>query len=463
MKRGLTLIILITALFLAVIPSVSAIAIQKTTINNVVAQELSVPAKFSLTMTNPSTAPDYVEFYTLVDAIIAPKGSVKLEGGETKTITLEVYPSEKLKQSVRGGYTFVYYIKSAISGLQEDRLVIKILSLKDIVELEIPDKINFETSQIPITFRNNESIALEEIKVSIDSSFIKDEEKFSLGALEEKKFDIDVDAKKLRTLVAGNYLVTFKMLVNSEATFKLEKEVSVSAESNIITEEIDEGNWLVPIKIITKKNNGNTIAVAEIVVTKGFFGKYFTSFSQKPEIINRGFSNTYYWNIQLKPQESVTIEIRTSHIIPILIFLAIIVVIIILYVLSKEKLTVKKKVLRVRTKGGEFAFKVVLLVRARDDVSQIIVKDRLPRLTELHERFGTEGPSKIDSQRKMLEWDILELKKGQEKIFSYIAYSKVHVLGRFELPKAHLTFTHKGKTKYALSNATYLLAEEHSV
>lgn len=463
MKRGLIFIILFSALMVFSISSISALTFSAEKINNVVAQEASIPAKFNLTLMNPSNIDDYVELYTLVDVMLSPKGSVKVAPGETKTVTLEVFPSDKLKRDRRGVYTFVYYVKSSIDGIKEDRLVIKLLPLKDIIEIELPEAINFDTFVIPVTFRNNESIVLEDISVKLSAPFISGEQSFSLNPLEERKVDINVDNTKLRTLVAGKYIATFSFIVNDEASFKLEKEITVSEKSNIETTEEDAGNWLYPIKIITKTNKGNTISVAEIIESKGFLGKYLTSFSIQPSSLDKGALNTYKWNIQLKPGESVRLEIKTNYIFVFLIILAVIIVALLLILSRKQSVVLKKKVLRVKTKGGEFAFKSVVIIKAKEEVTDVVIRDRLPKLTELHERFGTEKPTKIDTQKKMLEWHLPEMKKGQEHVFSYIAYSRISVLGTFEIPKAHVTFSHKGKTKTVLSNSTFLLTEEHSI
>ena len=172
MKRGLIFTILFSTLMIFSISSISALTFSIEKINNVVAQEASVPAKFNLTLMNPASIDDYVELYTFVDIILSPKGSIKVAPGETKTLTLEVFPSENLKRDLRGSFTFVYYLKSAIDGIKEDRMVIKVLPLKDIIEIEIPESINFDNSIIPVTFRNNESIVLEDISVKLSAPFL---------------------------------------------------------------------------------------------------------------------------------------------------------------------------------------------------------------------------------------------------------------------------------------------------
>ena len=111
MKRGFILCFLLSVLILPVVHA--ELKIEKSTITDIVAKELSQPAKFSLKITNPSANADSFEFITYVDAIISPRGNVQIAGGETQEITLEVYPQQKLKDRIRGSYTFVYYLKTS--------------------------------------------------------------------------------------------------------------------------------------------------------------------------------------------------------------------------------------------------------------------------------------------------------------------------------------------------------------
>ena len=122
-------------------------------------------------------------------------------------------------------------------------------------------------------------------------------------------------------------------------------------------------------------------------------------------------------------------------------------------------LSLRKKVTFVKTKGGQFALKVTVRVKAKKFIERINIIDKLPPLVKLYERFGAVAPDKIDLTHKRLEWDIESLNKGEERIFSYIIYSKIGVVGRFELPNARIVYEKEGKVKKAESNRSFFINE----
>jgi hypothetical protein len=76
----------------------------------------------------------------------------------------------------------------------------------------------------------------------------------------------------------------------------------------------------------------------------------------------------------------------------------------------------------------------------------------------LYEKFGIR-PDKIDAATKRLFWNIERLNSGEERVYSYIIYSKLNVVGRFELPSATAIYQREGKTEQVLSNRTFFVAE----
>ena len=100
----------------------------------------------------------------------------------------------------------------------------------------------------------------------------------------------------------------------------------------------------------------------------------------------------------------------------------------------------------------------MLHVKARKPVQQIQLIDRLPGMTQLYERFGIK-PDKIDHATRRLIWHIAHLNAGEERIYSYIIYSKVNIVGRFELPAAAASFHYAGKMEDIFSNRAFFVSE----
>jgi hypothetical protein len=121
-------------------------------------------------------------------------------------------------------------------------------------------------------------------------------------------------------------------------------------------------------------------------------------------------------------------------------------------------LVITKRISLVRTKGGEFALRVRLSVKARKDVSEVILRDTLPSMVKLYDQHIRQ-PDEIDSAKRQLVWRIQRLNSGEERVFSYIIYSKIKIVGQFTLPAAHATFVHDGKKEGVYSNITSSVAD----
>ena len=82
-------------------------------------------------------------------------------------------------------------------------------------------------------------------------------------------------------------------------------------------------------------------------------------------------------------------------------------------------------------------------------------------MTKLYDKFDHKA-NKVDGATGKLLWHINHLNKGEERIFSYIVYSKMQTVGRFELPQAMATFDHEGKKHEIFSNKAFFVSELHS-
>ena len=457
MKKGVLLsvfLVLTLAIFIS-LSSAKIMEIEKEPIDNVIAAELTIPASFNMTIKNLG-ATDSFQVYTYLDIILSPKGGFRIEGGEEKNFILKVYPSEKIRKKIKGDYIFTYYIKSSLET-EQDKLTVKILPLKDILDVIFPSSVSAEDKTLIILLSNKEKIDFSNIKVKIKSDLLTEEFNTSLGAEEEKEIELPLD---IGTLNAGSYPFKTELTVDNEKVV-IEKQVLLEEITNIITEEKKSGNIFYPITTIKKKNEGNKAEDVIITIQKNSFARIFTAFNIEPDEESRKKATiTFTWKKQLEPGEVFMIKSRTNYLLPIMILLAIILIALLINTYYKTELVLKKKAVKVKTKGGEFALKILLFAKARKSITDIKIEDTLPTIAELHERFGTVAP-KIDKTKKKLEWNIKHLGRNEEHVFSYIIYSKIGVIGKLEVPKAKATYKNKeGKTKTASSNRVFILSEE---
>jgi len=130
---------------------------------------------------------------------------------------------------------------------------------------------------------------------------------------------------------------------------------------------------------------------------------------------------------------------------------------------TQTKLEIVKTVVPVKTSSGQFALRIKLLVKARRNVSNVSLVDRIPGIVQIYEKFSTIiKPTKIDANNRRIQWDIGDMNSGEERMFNYVVYSTVGVVGKFALPQALAVFEKDGKIHEVESNAVYFLAEQRS-
>lgn len=449
--------LIIFLIFIILINLVSAINLQieKRTISDVIIKELDNLAVFEFSIKNLGES-DRFEIYSLVGVDISPKEAFDLNSGETKIIRVEVKASESVKKN-SGYYNFVYKIKASNTGTQEDRLTIRIVNLKDAIGLEA-ENINPDSDKITVYLENKENFNFSNIETEISSVFFQVKEKFSLPALERKSFVINLDKEKLRTLIAGPYILTANIKVEN-VTETLESTIKFLEKSGLLTKETREGILIFRYEV-EKRNEGNLITLAEINTRKDVVSRLFTTFNIMPDKVERkGFFVSYSWQKELRPGETLKVIIKTNWLFPIIILIAVLLIIFFIQIYLTSDVILKKRINYVKTKGGEFALKVSINVKARRFVEKIEVLDKLPPLVKLYQRYGTITPDRIDEKNKRLAWNIESLNAGGEIVLSYIIYSKIGVVGKFELPTATAVYEKQGKIKETSSNKVFFISE----
>ena len=71
----------------------------------------------------------------------------------------------------------------------------------------------------------------------------------------------------------------------------------------------------------------------------------------------------YIWQKELQPGESFEIEVKTNYLLPVGCLAALIFIVVILTITLKQKVIVRKRALRVQTKGGEYALKIIVTIK----------------------------------------------------------------------------------------------------
>ena len=424
---------------------------------DVVLVELENPASFKLSITNNESITDKFEIFSLVGVSIFPKEAFQIESGETKELEIQVVPHKETIRDISGFYAFEYNLKGKQTGFFTDRLTIKIVKLKDAIEVK-PQNILPDDNYVILTLTNLEELELDNVTVTADSFFFEFSDTLDFAPNEKKEFTIPIKKEEIKKLSAGEYDVAIDMEIKNK---KSEYSVTLKyLERGGISTSTEASGLIVREKTTTKTNEGNVNAVATIEERKDVLSRLFTTHSEAPLTSERkGLFVDYTWEKELAPGENFSITSKTNYTFPFVLLIIVIILVLLIKFMLIKPLVLEKRVSYIKTKGGEFALKVRLRVKTRKSLQNIKIVDRIPRLTKLYESFGMK-PHKIDENTRTISWHFDRLNLGEERVFTYVIYSKVNIVGRFELPYASASYEQNGKIKEVFSNKAYFARED---
>lgn len=453
MKRTLILSLIV----LLALPMIFALDldIEKQSSNEAMILDLNEPAIFDLKITNNGGAEE-INFYNYFTHDLFPKGTTLILENETKNIQLKVYPP--LNQEKTGHFAFDLYISGNAKPDMKKVLVVNVINLEDAFEIG-SGELDSESKTMMIYIQNTANFNFEKIEVEFSSAFFNFKEEFSIEPYETKDFTVELDKKDFKKLGAGFYTINAKVKVK-KVEANLEGTINF-VEKNILTTTKKEFGLIINTKIITKTNEGNIVETIDATIKKNTISRLFTTFNPEPDSVERqGFKIYYTWKQELSPGEILEIKVKTNWLFPFIIIILIVVIVVLVKQSSKTNLILRKRVSFVRTKGGEFALKVSIIISAKKYIEKVSIIDRLPNIVKVHEKFGSEKPSRVDDKNKKIEWQFEKLEAGESRILSYVIFSKIGLLGKFALPRATAIFEREGEIKETQSNKTFFMNEQ---
>lgn len=419
----------------------------------VVISELDNSAVYDLIIKN-NDGDDVAEIYSLAGLNIIPKSNFELPLGTSK-VEIKASLSEDLRKR-DGTYSIEYQIKGQQNGIYKGKLPIRVVFLKEVFIIN-PKNIHPDNDFAEIIVKNRVNSNLENVKVNLKSVFFNYDGEVSLKPYEAVNVSVKIDRSKTSRLIAGPYVVNSVIGVGEEKV-ELEGIVNYLEKEGISVMEESDG-FLIRENRITKKNEGNIPVNAKIEMKKDIILRLFTTYSIDPLTSKRGgvFVN-YNWEKNIGPGESFVVVSKTNYTFPFIFVILVVFIVLLVKYYSSGVLSLNKKVSLVKTKGGEFALKVRIRIKAKKDIGNIKIVDRLPGMTKLYKGHG-RAPDEVNESSRSLSWNITGLNSGEERVVSYIIYSKVRAVGRFELPFANAIFEYNGKRENVSSNSAYFVSE----
>ncbi|MFA5992477.1 MAG: hypothetical protein WC796_02090 [Candidatus Pacearchaeota archaeon] len=438
--------------------SVSAIDVVGSfdSVNKIILNDHTRPAVFNLKITNFGPEGDF-EIY-IFEKFNLNISAIHLKTGETKTYVLQMYPLNPLNGN--SGYLSVpIYIRDKNNPMDEEKLVdvvVKLVNFKSTFKINF-DSVNLDSTSEGVTIYNLDDLSYSEIQFVFSSAFFDEtKQSFDLKPYDKREFEIPINKEKLKSIVAGNYTVDVAFSFEGKNE-KVGIPVQIFEKSEISENQKSSG-IIVRRDVFEKTNEGNVVTVTKIEVRKNIISRLFASFSTDPDKVERKNFFVYYtWQRVLNPTEKLSVAVTTNWAFPFIIAVLIIVIGFLVNLFLRQDLMIHKKVSYVKTKTNDFALKVIITVKSRKFMSNVKIYDRLPGIAKLYEHFGVPPEQKDASGR--LQWSIDRLAPGEERIFSYILYSKINVVGKFELPPVLAVYESNGKMGNAKSNRVLFINE----
>jgi len=454
-KRVLVLMMVLFAVSIMFVGAES-LEVNQTNSDQVMITGMNQPAVFNLEIKNNGGSESF-KFFNLIGFPIEPIEYVPISAGEKKEVEVKVFPRASL--NYRGYYSLDYTIKDS-RDLQRysGTFKFKMVDLEDAVNVGA-EQINPQSQTMVIFIKNRENFNFNGMKVRFSSPFFEQEETFTLAPMEKKTFTIQLDKEQFKHLTAGYYTLTAKVEIGEQKAY-VEGTINF-LEKDIVTSVQRDKGFIINTKVTRKSNQGNVVASTQTIIQKNVISRLFTTISPQPDVVERkGFEVFYTWNRELQPGENLDIEVKTNWLFPFIAVLFILAIAGLAKVYTKTHVEVKKSVSFVKAKGGEFALKVTMTVRAKDYVEKVSIIDRLPPLAKMYEKFGGEQPVRVNEKAGRVEWMFDKMHAHETKVLSYIIYSKVGVLGKFVLPAATVVYDRKGEVKETHSNKAFFISEQ---
>jgi len=433
---------------------VSALDISEQHDTDILVKDIDNFITLSLSISNASVGTYNV--YTLAEISMKPSSMFTIsEESIEKTFTISA--SENL--DVEGYYTFTYTLNHRDVEKINNKFTIQILNLGEVLEIS-SESIDPESGEVSFYVKNKENVRLENLSAQFSSVLFDIEKTFDIDPYEKIKIPVVVDVDKLQRTKAGVYIIEAIFQTN-KGTEKIEGNLYLGEKKGVISTK-DKSGFLIQTQTITKVNIGNIVEVVEIKLKRNIFSRLFTSFNIEPTMTERkGLIIEYTWiKERLNPTDAYIVKAKTNYIFPFFTILFAIIALLGFKRFTETKIEVKKSVHHIKTKNREFALKITLTLKAKKNVENVTLIDKVPAIVKIYKKFGLIKPDKIDATSRRIHWNIGDLEAGEVRVFNYVVYSKVGIVGKFSLPEALAVFEKNEKIHEVESNKVFFMSDQ---
>ncbi len=314
--------------------------------------------------------------------------------------------------------------------------------------VEIEPAVVDPREEILFKFQVNNPVETKTIPIEITSN-IKGFETYS--AIMEIKEGINFyeiyDLEIPEETISGEY--TFNVQLKFSELTVIEKSISaeVSGYPLCEIEESEETSIIGKSYTASVRNRGTEETVCVVSA----------SVSSVERILIKEATEGYYfesgqitWGVSLESNQKTEVEYYVSYV-PLLILPFLLLAVAALYWYFTRKMWVRKELIDYKRHEGFMDLKIQLRLKnlTNNDISNVKVFDPIPSFIKEVRDYGTiPGKIKKKEGRKVVEWDIDNLKPKEERVFSYKVRTSLEVLGNINFPATEVEFSdEKGLVK----------------
>ncbi len=313
--------------------------------------------------------------------------------------------------------------------------------------------------QVPLrlNLRNRNALNITNLTLRISSPQFQTELSLALPSLSERTVDIPGIRIDPRTS-PGEQDVSVRATYRGETVAQLEKNYRISSYSAIL-EQVDERSFAFKtVRTVRVTNDGNVQNTAVVSVPTSLLKSLFinSATAYEREIIDG--RRALVWRVPLSAGESREVEFTENY--RVLVLLALVLILCAVgYVFLRSPIVVMKEAVGLARQDSVSQVKVRLFIKNRSSriIQGISVTDRVPSIADVvrADTPGSISPSKIATSEKggtLLRWDLEVLEPYEERVVTYVARSKLKIIGRMSLPVAKTRYTVNGKERVIHSN-----------
>jgi len=243
--------------------------------------------------------------------------------------------------------------------------------------------------------------------------------------------------------IVQSYKISDPITMNEISKLTKEKSISYGLISQTIT-----------IKV---RNDGNTLA-SNFYITESvpqFAKNLFYPQIEPDKEEKKDIRVVYYWFVdRLMPgqEKAITYEIRSASIMIALIVLIVFVAIAFKFVFS-PKIVKRVSHFGSLTRDKEIVVSIEARNNSRHEIKDVYVRDFVPSIVSLVERFGTIKPTikRLEGGTELI-WKIDSLKPFEERVLTYSVKPVVEIAGSLRLPKTRIIYLDKKKKRKVIAS-----------